>query len=261
MFPTLPIGPLSIQTPGLLLLIGVFLGLNLAERRAAPRGVPADRLYSLVFVMFLSGLAGARLSFAAQHPAAFRAAPLSLFALDPALLDPFGGLATAALAALIAGRRWGLALWPTLDAFTPALAVTAVFIGLANLASGKAFGAPTSLPWGIPLWGESRHPTQVYQALGSAIILAILWKRFGRPAPPEGGLFLQFAALTAGLILFVEAFRGDSRLLFGGLRQTQVIAWIALALCLGLLERKRSRLAAEAGAGDPLSENRSPQQQ
>ncbi|MEZ0395657.1 MAG: prolipoprotein diacylglyceryl transferase family protein [Anaerolineales bacterium] len=237
MLPTLRIGPLSIQTPGLLLLIGVFLGLSLAERFAARRGLPPERMYSLVFILFLSGIAGARLSFAAQHAAAFRAAPLSLLALDPALLDPFGGLATAGLAALVAGRRWRLSLWATLDAFTPALAVSAVFIGLANLASGRAFGAPTDLPWGIPLWGEVRHPTQIYQAVGSAMILAGLWKRFGRPALP-GNLFLQFTALTAGLILFLEAFRGDSLLVAGGLRQTQVLAWLILAICLGLLEQR-----------------------
>jgi phosphatidylglycerol:prolipoprotein diacylglycerol transferase len=242
MFPTLPLGPLSIQTPGLFVLIGVFLGLNLAERHAARRGLHPERMYTLVFILFLAGIAGARLAFAAQHFEAFRAAPLSLFALDPSLLDLAGGLGSASLAALIAGSRWKLKFWPTLDAFTPALAVLAIFIGLANLAGGSAFGAPTPLPWGIPLWGEMRHPTQIYQAAGSALILAGLWRQFGDSTPP-GRLFLQFTALTAGLVLFLEAFRGDSVLLFAGLRQTQVLAWIVLAACLGLLEWMSHRSA------------------
>lgn len=250
MFPTLPLGPLSIRTPGLLLLIGVFLGLSLAERHAARRGILPDRLYTLVFLLALTGLAGARLAFAAQHPAIFRAAPLGLLSLDPALLDPLGGLGTAALAALLVGRRWRLALWPTLDALTPALAVMAVFAGLAHLAAGSAFGAPTSLPWGIPLWGETRHPTQLYQAFGSGLILAGLWRQFQRAIPP-GQLFLKFTALTAGLTLFLEAFRGDSTILPGGLRQTQVLAWLVLALCLGLLERRRAAVAEGDSAPPP----------
>lgn len=250
MFPTLPLGPLSIRTPSLLLLIGVFLGLSLAERHAARRGLAPDRLYTLVFLMTLSGLAGARLAFAVQHPAVFRAAPLGLLSLDVALLDPLAGLGTAALAAILAGRRWRLALWSTLDALTPALAVAAVFVGLAHLAAGSAFGAPTSLPWGISLWGETRHPTQLYQALGSGLILAAFWRQFGQTTPP-GQLFLKFTALTAGLMLFLEAFRGDSAVLFGGLRQTQVLAWIILALCLGLLERRRAAVAEGDSAPPP----------
>jgi hypothetical protein len=41
-----------------------------------------------------------------------------------------------------------------------------------------------------------------------------------------------FAALTAGARLFLEAFRGDSTLIFGGIRFAQLIAWIVLALAL-----------------------------
>ncbi len=247
MFPTLSLGPLSIRTPGLLLLVGVFLGLSLAERHAARRGLSPDRLYSLILLITLTGLAGARLAFAAQHLAVFRAAPLGLLSLDPALLDPIGGLGTAVLAALLAGRRWRPAFWPTLDALTPALAVAAVFVGLAHLAAGSAFGAPTSLPWGIFLWGETRHPTQIYQTLGSGLILAGLWRQFGRSTPP-GHLFLKFTALTAGGALLVEAFRADSVVLSGGLRQTQILAWIILAFSLGLLERRPTTSAESAGS-------------
>ena len=38
---------------------------------------------------------------------------------------------------------------------------------LGLLLSGEAFGAPTSLPWGVPLFGAVRHPTQIYLALAA----------------------------------------------------------------------------------------------
>jgi prolipoprotein diacylglyceryltransferase len=41
-----------------------------------------------------------------------------------------------------------------------------------------------------------------------------------------------FVALTAGARLFLEAFRGDSTLLFGGIRLAQTIAWMVLAMTL-----------------------------
>ena len=251
MFPILQVGPLAIRTAGLLLLAGAFLGLYLAERYAARRGLHPERMYSLVMLMFAVGVLAARLSFAAQHPGAFRTSPLNLVSLDLGLLDPFGGLALALLAGLVYGRKKGLPFWPTLDALTPALAVFAVFLGLSHWAAGTAFGAPTSLPWGIELWGAKRHPSQVYETLAALAILAILWRRFAVESRP-GRLFLGFIALSAGNILFLGAFRGEGALLPGGLRLDQVLAWLVLAGSLWLLERRAGQ------AGDDLPARKSP---
>ncbi len=60
-----------------------------------------------------------------------------------------------------------------------------------------------------------------------------------------GLLFLVFAALSAFARLFIEAFRGDSPLLPGGLRTPQVIAWCILAFCLwriGYLLKKNQQI-------------------
>jgi prolipoprotein diacylglyceryltransferase len=63
----------------------------------------------------------------------------------------------------------------------------------------------------------------------------LIW--FRKSESPPGILFLNFSALTAGARLFLEAFRGDSALMFGGLRLAQVIAWIVLALVLIIHEQ------------------------
>jgi len=42
--------------------------------------------------------------------------------------------------------------------------------------------------------------------------------------------------LTAASQLFIQAFRGNSTLIFNGLRQEQLVAWIILALCFVLFE-------------------------
>ena len=49
MFPTIQVGPLNIQAPGLILIISLWVGLNLAEKFAKRRSYPADKLYNLVF--------------------------------------------------------------------------------------------------------------------------------------------------------------------------------------------------------------------
>ncbi len=238
MLPILQIGPLALRTGDLLLLMGVFLGLNLAERRTAQHGVKADHLYNLTFLAIITGMIGARLSFVAQNFSLFRESPLNIFSLDARLLDPFSGIAFALIAMLVYGQRRKLAFWPTLDAFTPALAVLAVFAGLSHLASGKAFGEPTALPWGIDLWGATRHPSQVYETIAALAILAFLWRHFKGQAAP-GRTFLLFIVLSAGARLLLETWRGDSELTFSSLRQAQVIAWVVMTIGIFLLERQR----------------------
>jgi phosphatidylglycerol:prolipoprotein diacylglycerol transferase len=103
-------------------------------------------------------------------------------------------------------------------------------LALAHLAAGTAFGKPTTLPWGIDLWNAKRHPTQIYELIVSLLIFGILW--FRKNGYPGGSEFLLFTALTAGARLFLETFRGDSILVFGGVRLAQVIAWILLGAAL-----------------------------
>lgn len=238
MLPVLQIGPLALQLPGLLLLLSLWLGLSLAERFSPRCGVSAGVLYNLVFAALLAGVLGARLSYILQYPEAFVANPRSVFSLNPGLLDPWGAIAGALLALLILGQHYHLGFWPTLDALTPLFAVLAIGLALTNFSSGAGFGAPTSLPWGIELWGARRHPTQLYETLAALVILVILWP--GRPAIQSwaaGKYFLTFILLSALARLVLEAFHGDSRLVFGGFRLVQVLAWIVIAASLWQLKK------------------------
>lgn len=239
MLPILQIGPLSLQTPGLVLLAALWIGLGQTEKYATRSGQDANRIYNLVLVALLAGVLGARLAYVARHLPAFSTDPLGILSLSPVMLDGGGGLVVGVLAGLIYGQRKHLSLWPTLDALTPALAILMVGMGLAHLASGNAFGAATDLPWGIELWGEKRHPSQVYEIAAALAVLALVWPRSkqGDTWPP-GTRFLAFIALSAFARLFLEAFRGDSTLLVGSLRTAQVAAWLVLAAALGLLKTR-----------------------
>lgn len=246
MLPVLPIGPLAIQTPGLIILVGLWLSLSLVERFAPRFGVKASDLYNLAFISLLAGLVGARLAVVFRYPAQFSSNPLSIFSLNPGLLDPLGGAIFGILAGVIFAQRKDLPGWTTLDALTPGLGLMGVFLGFAHLASGAAFGAPADLPWSLTLWGAQRHPSQVYEILAASIILGLIWPGRSpcgaliRPAQP-GVYFLSFIALSAGARLVLEAWRGDSSLLFAGLRGAQVIAWMVLAASLaGIAWLRRS---------------------
>ncbi len=234
MFPILQLGPLALQLPGLIILLGVWLGTHLIEREAPRHKLPAGTLSNMVFFSLLGGIAGARLGYALRFIEVYSKDPLGLISLNPHTLAPFEGAVAALIVALIYGQRKHLPLLPTLDAFTPGLASMAIFLGLADISSGDAFGAPTTVPWAIDLWGASRHPSQIYETITAALIFLFI-QRLKTRSPFQGFIFTLWILLTSISRLFLEAFRGDSVLIFDGLRSAQVVSLsIAIAAMLGL---------------------------
>ena len=220
----------------ILLFISVWIGLAFAEKRSERYGVSKENLNNITFYSLLAFVIGGRLSFVLQNIPAFTKSPFGIISINPDIFDPLGGLAAAILVAFIYGQRRKLLLWNTLDALTPFFAILAIGIGLSHLAAGTAFGKETKLAWGIDLWNATRHPTQIYETLASLLIFGLVW--FQKQNPRPGILFLTYAALTAASQLFIQAFRGDSTLTFNGLRQEQVIAWVALVVLFILFETR-----------------------
>ena len=211
-------------------LAALWIGLALSEKRAERHGISRDAINNLVYYALFGFILGGRLVYALSNYLVFIQSPLSIFSTNLDLFDPAAALVVAVMVGFMYGSRRELPLWPTLDSLTPFFAVLAIGLSLSHLAAGTAFGSPTSLPWGIDLWNATRHPTQVYALAANLIIFAWIW--FRRSSSPAGSNFLLFAALTAGARLFLEAFRGDSTLIFGDLRTAQVGAWIVLAVSL-----------------------------
>lgn len=233
MFPTLQLGPLSIATPGLILLIGLWVGLELSERQAHHHKVAPAYLYNLVFWSLIAGLLGARLAFVGRYSQAFIKNPSSIFSLNPGMLDPLAGLVIGICFFLIYTNRSKAPLWNVLDALTPGFVVFYFALSLSQLAQGTAFGLPTSLPWGIRLWGENRHPTQIYSMLATAGIFA--WLEIQKTwitSKQAGALFLASISMLAAAHLLISGFRADSSVLLAGIRSEQVIAWVILAFGL-----------------------------
>lgn len=223
----------------ILLLAALWLGLALSEKRIGRYSISKDVLNNIVYYGILGYIIGGRIIFALINLSTFTQSPLSIFSVNLDLFDPMGALAMGLLVGFIYAQRQSLPLWRTLDALTPLLAMLAVGLSLTHLAAGTAFGKPTNLPWGIDLWNARRHPTQIYELITALVVFGLIW--FRKQASPAGSDFLLFASLTAGAHLFLEAFRGDSSLIFGGIRLAQIIAWLVLAVALFTSESIRSK--------------------
>lgn len=246
MLPFVRIGPLLLQLPGLALLAGIWIGTNAVEKQAARLRLNTAAVLNMIVLGLVGGLLGARLLYALEHTNAYVAAPLSLLALSATALDAWGGLLVGAVVAYLYGRVKELPLRLTLDALAPGIAVFMIAIALANLLSGDGYGSPLQAPWAIPLWGEYRHPTQIYEFL-LAMAIFLIWNFTSMGAEQPGRRFWRVLALLAAARIFTEAFHGDSAVLLGGFRVAQVVGLAVLGAAMYLDRRWASPEFASPG--------------
>ena len=241
MYPILQIGPLAIQLPGLLLLAGLWIGTLVVEREADRYKLDPGLLSSMIFIALTAGIIGARLGYAFRYLDLYLREPLNFLALNTNTLSTMEGIAVGLIASMIYAQRKELSLLPTMDALSPGAAVFAIFVALAHLSSGDAFGAPTTVPWAIELWGADRHPTQIYELLFAVgVMLVVLQLR--KPMFFSGFTFTIFVALSAISRLVLEGFRGDSLIVFGSIRGAQLISFtvmICALIALHVLSRNK----------------------
>jgi phosphatidylglycerol:prolipoprotein diacylglycerol transferase len=245
MSPYLSIFGFSLQAYPLLLLLAVWAGLWLAARQARPLGLDGDHIYNMGFYALLATLLGARLAYVLGHWSAYRGALLSALSPTTTAFSWPEGVVIGGLVTIIYWLRYRLPVGITLDAIAPGLTLALSLERLGAFLDGRNFGEPTTLPWGVPMWDEIRHPVQLYEMAALLAILGILWWRRGR-RPFDGHSFALFVALYAGSRLFLEAFRADAALMSGGLRAIQVTALVVMLGAVWYLYRRRFTAAQGA---------------
>jgi len=232
MFLVLNLGPLSIPLPEFILLIGFWAGSALSERRAKLYYLDPNVLEPLLWTSLGLGLIGARLSFIARYPYAFKGQLRSIISLNPGLLDPVGGFLIAAFAGYIIITRRNLLLWTVLDSLTPFFGIMAAAVHLSRFASGNGYGSLSTLPWAVNLWGSNRHPVQLYLC-GAAILTLIGVMQISYLKQPfPGNIFLSFTMATVGYFLFLSRYQAPGKILFEGLRVNQIVSWVILCFTL-----------------------------
>lgn len=255
MYPLLELGPLRLSSGGLLLLAAAWLWSWRFELLARARGGDelAGHASACVLPVFAGAAVGGRLWYGLLSLDLYGAAPGLFWSLRLADLAWPGALAGGAAAGWLWASRRGADRAALADAAALALPPAIAVGALGLLLSGEAFGAPTALPWAVPLFGAERHPTQLYYA-GAALLTAWLLREVERRAARRGhalatgsyaALFLVAHGLT---LLLVETVRADSLTLAGGVRAAQVFG---LAIALAGLWRLRPTRGAEESLAPP----------
>jgi phosphatidylglycerol:prolipoprotein diacylglycerol transferase len=231
MLPALDIRGIAFPTGKLMLLVGFWLAVHVAEALAKRRGGDGAGITNALLLGAGVGLLGARLSYVVQHLAAYVRTPMALFVFSNQGLSWIEGLLIGLLAIFVVLRRKRIALGDAADALVPALAVFWGIAGFGAFLSGDAYGQPTTVAWGVFLWNDYRHPVQLYELMAGGLVFMVLGILAPR-TPYPGWIALVGLALLGIARLFIEGFRGDPATTVDGLRVAQLWAFGLTLLAL-----------------------------
>jgi phosphatidylglycerol:prolipoprotein diacylglycerol transferase len=245
------LGPLSLYSFGLMLMIAFLLGGHLYSRELGRRGLDPELSGAVVTWGVIGGVVGARLYYILENWQEFRRDMAGALFSGSGLVA-WGGLAGGAVACWLALRRRRAPLLQATDAAAPILALGWVFGRLGCFLAGDGdYGPPTDLPWGmafpngiVPTTARV-HPTPLYEAAMMLAVFALLWRLRLRPWRP-GRLFAAYLALQGGERLVAEVWRTNPR--HAGMTAAQ---WIGLGLAIVGLVWLKATPASEPSPAAP----------
>jgi phosphatidylglycerol---prolipoprotein diacylglyceryl transferase len=217
MYPRIEIGPLTLQTFGLMFAFAFLAAGALIWKRLREIGKPGDWAYEMGFAALIGGIVGSRVYFLVQNYSEVKHDLLgSLF--SGAGLVWYGGAIGGALAVL--GWAWyrgflGLTL---LDVAAPALALGYALGRCGCQLSGdgdygkpfNGFGA-MSYPNGTVPTDRSVYPTPVYETLAMGLGAWLLWQLRDRVrAGVLFAIYLVYAGTERFLVEFIRRNTVDS---------------------------------------------------
>ncbi len=209
MYPEINLGPLTLQTFGLMFALGFVASGWLIHRRLNELGASEDWAYEIVIAAAVGGIVGAKLWF-------------SVFENEWSLDQIFSGTGLVWYGGVLGGAAAviGWAFWrrvisrTTLDLAAPALAAGYAVGRIGCQLSGDGdYGSPTDGWWGMSYEngtvptppGVLVHPTPLFEAILIGLLAIVLWRLRDRFAPGVlFGIYLVASSIERFAIEFLR---------------------------------------------------------
>ncbi len=224
----LTIGPITIHSYGVLIVIGIFAALFIGEARAKKRGLDPDEIFNLTICCALMGFVGAKLMFCIVEWREFVKDPLSLLRSNGFVV--YGGIILGVLAGYLWSRLRKLVFLDYFDIVLPSVAVTQGFGRLGCFMAGCCYGRETDSVFGVVFHnsdyapnGVRLIPTQLISAAGMFAIAGLLFWYARKPRKQGTVGFLYLILYSVGRFC-VEFLRNDYRGEIGMLSTSQFIS-------------------------------------
>lgn len=227
MHPILHDGPLlTVRSYGAMLVVSFLVGMWLARARARKVRLDPLQMSRLLVLILLAAVVGSRLLYVAENPSAYVADPWRLLRLSEGGLSMYGGVFLALAVSVLYARAIRVPFATLADVCAPSIALGEALTRVGCFLNGCCFGTPSHLPWAVTFPPASAaghvfpdmalHPTQLYAAAWSLVVLALLLVA-ERRRPRPGFVIGLFLVLQASGRFALELVRHHepSAVLFG----------------------------------------------
>ena len=255
MYPEIELGPLTLQSFGLMFALAFLAAGRLIWKRLGEIGRPPDWAYEMGFAALIGGVVGSRLYFIGQNYDDVKGDLLGNLFGGSGLVW-YGGAIGGAIAVLLWAWYRDFLRLALLDLAAPALALGYAVGRIGCQLSGDGdYGRAWDGPWamaypdGTVPTTEEVHPTPVYEALAMGFGAWLLWRL--RDRVRAGVLFALYLVYAGGERFLVEFVRRNNEVALGltGAQFESLAMMVAGIVWLYVVRRRHGTLSREA-AGD-----------
>ncbi len=242
MYPELcKIGPVTIYSYGLMLVVAFLVAVALACRNAKASGIDAEIIFNLSFTAFVSGIIGARILYVLENLQYYLKNPLETILFNHGGLSWFGGLIAGSIAGVAYLKIKKVPVYTALDLLVAYVALAQALGRIGCFLNGCCFGKP----WEYGLYFPS-HQARLFpvQILSSVMLVAIfLVLRYLQRRPHQKGeVFYSYLFLYSLVRFLIEFLRADNPVVIWNLTLFQLLSiavfFIALANLISLKTRR-----------------------
>ena len=245
------IGSVSIYWYSIFILLAILIGCSIILLESKKHKLSKEFMENLFFYTLIFGLIGARIYYVIFEYKQYINNPIDIFKVWEGGLAIHGGIIAGLIAIIIMTKKHKI---PTLKITD--MAVLGVIIGQAigrwgNFFNGEAYGPQVALETlqnihipqfiidGMHIGGVYYHPTFLYESLWNIIGFIILMILKNNKKIKIGQLTgFYFIWYSVGRF-FIEGLRQDSLMLFGIIKQAQLISIVLIVLGIVLMIKSR----------------------
>lgn len=257
-FPGLEIGPLKIKETieifgfsihwyGIIIAIGIAIAFFYGMKICEEHGVSKDNITDVLLYGLPVSIVCARIYYVVFNWEEYDNF-LDVFKIWNGGIAIYGAVVGACLSTYIYCKTKKINFLKVFDVGAFGLLIGQIFGRWGNFVNAEAFGAPTTLPWGMQIAEISKniafHPTFLYESLWNlGVFILLVLRRKKRTF--DGEMFLSYIILYGLGRFWIEGLRTDS-LYLGNIRISQLVAAVCViagSVIYMILKRKNKRVA------------------
>jgi len=240
------LGSINIYYYGLLIVISIIIGLQLALYLASVYKISKELIIDSVFYLIIGGLLSARIFHIFLELPYYMNHPWQTLQIWQGGLAIHGGIIAGIIIIYLIAKKNKIDFWLLSSIYVPSLALAQSIGRWGNYFNQELYGLPTNKDWGIPIDFYHRvtgfesyeyfHPTFLYESIGNFLIFLILinlhFVFFRKNIKNYYLITLVYLVFYSILRFSLEFVRIDKTVEFFGLRLPQISSLIIILFCV-----------------------------